>query len=128
MERKELLEKIYDARSENYPDLKRFKTEKSLLERRKKVLGMLSTQRVGSDRWKRLSIEREFIRIKMILLFKDSPPSIDIIMDKSRLELLDLSSRYEDSPQEKRETSLILLKYTMIKKSNQELMDLLASL
>lgn len=128
MERMELLEKIYDARSGNYPDLKRFKTEKSLLERRKKVLGMLSTQRVGSDRWKRLSIEREFIRIKMILLFKDSPPSIDIIMDKSRLELLDLSGRYEDSDQEKKETSLILLKYTMIKKSNQELIDLLASL
>ena len=130
MDRGQLLETLYDARSENYPDLRSLKTTKSLLDRRIKVMAMLGTQKEGSDRWKKLSIEREFIRMKLVLCFKDSPPSIEIILDKNRIELLDMHT-YE-SPEEKKETkkrvSLILLKYVMLKKSDDELRALVDGL
>ena len=131
MERRQLLEQLYDARSETYPDLGKLKTIKSLVERRKKVVAMLGTQKAGSNRWKKLSIEREFIRVKLILCFKDSPPSLDIILDKARIEVCDSFSVYESVEERratKREISLILLKYVMLKKSDDELRALVQAL
>ena len=129
--RSELLAQLYEARSKNYPDLGRLKTSQSLEERRGKVVKMLATQRVGSDRWKKLSIEKEFIRIKLILCFKDSPPSVEIILDKARIELLDSTGQYDSLEERmvtKREVSLILLKYTMLRKTDDELAALVQSL
>lgn len=131
MERKQLLEELYEKRAKNYPDLSGLKTEKKLLERREKVLKMLTTQKKGSDRWKRLSIEREFIRLKLILYFKESPPSIEVILDKASLELLDSCARYETREERletKKKASLILLKYAMFKKTDEELQTMVSAL
>ncbi len=132
MERERLINTIYDRRSDNYKDIRHLTTKKKLTDRLNLIKTICSripeNKKVSTNIvYKKYYWEAILIRMKLRVCYTEPMP-LCLVPEKMVLlfndRLLERRENNVEKASNKRITSLILLKYHLLAKSDDELQQI----